>query len=243
MTIDEPRGDSGLVKRLSYGLRQRAFSLGVSSAISLGGLLYPGNVRAEENFFKDPIGYIGGWLDPFIGGPERDERKAKQEKERLEFERKLKQAREGRETTGDEKNYVVEGNVWIDYDGDNAIDDNERINKTDFFSDEGVIFFLALEQYMVNKTLEFELYDSTGKKANSKIAFVNLNETQGDYVMPFFINNFQDYLPNLKSGKNNFTARYVLRDETRSRVIKAFPIVITKLGGNEDLAEIQQLRN
>ena len=242
MTIGEPRGESGLVKRLN-GLRRRAFSLGVYSAIGLGGLFYGGNIRAEEdNILKDPIGYIGGWLDPFIGGPTRSEREAQQEKEKLEFERKLKQAREGRETIVDEKNYVVEGNVWIDYNGNGIIDYNEKLHRNEFFSDEGATFILKLEPYMGNKTFIFELYDSNGKKANEGRDYIDPVDARSGYFKFSVINNFENYLPMLKKGENNLTARYVLSDGTQSTVIKTFPIMITKLGG-EDVAEIKQLRN
>ena len=193
---------------------------------------------AEENFMKDPIGYIGGWLDPFMGGPERSERKARQEKERLEFERKLRQAREGRETTVDEKNYFVEGNVWIDYNGDDMIDYNEVIDKSRFFSDEGATFFLSLEPYMANRNLAFEIYDSNGKRGFSAGAVVNSNEANMEKLRWYRIN-----FSGLEIKENNFTVRYVLSDGNQSTVLKNFPLKIIKFGGEDEVAKIQQLQN
>ena len=226
MINGEPRGESGLVKRLK-GLKRTAFSLGVSSAIGLGGLLYGGNVMADSTFdlfgpIKEILGSIG---------------KGSLEKQWAEEERIKNNERAMPQRS------TYEGNVWIDYNEDGITDYNEVINKSRFFSDEGATFILELEPYTANKTLAFELYDSNEKKATSLRSVIPNEAKSGKKVWGFSFNNFENYLLGLRSGENNFTARYVLSDGTRSNVIKSFPITITKLGGEDDVAKTQQLQN
>ena len=231
MTIGEPRGESGLVKRLN-GLRRNAFSLGdniqnsLSSSKNLGKISLLAGMLAYTtgceiltvNQRPDGTKVYNLATDEFwygMGiGPNPE---TMHSGNNANSQRTSNATSEKKESTKVDYSKV---NYFIDKNNNGLMDEDELFYKDSFYSEEEIrlVNYIAPKNVTLGDKIYLRVYNNKGKMIASSYMFEVSENSDA-----FYITNLSGIKDNLEEGKNELIVNI---GTGRGRLLRSYPIMI-----------------